>query len=1067
MAIGDGVLSTIRESIKSIKSQILLMVKTQNLLVIFFLLCCNLLYAQERTLTGKVTNSSNEPVSGATVLQKGTKNAAVTTNDGNYSLKVSGSDVKLIVSSIGFASKEVSVPAGSSSLDVSITSDSKQLGEVVVTALGISRQSKTLVYATQTVKPTELTEARDANNVINSLQGKVANAVISQGSGGPGSGVRIVLRGNRSIQKSNNALMVVDGVPINNNTNGTVNSDFGGIQGSDGASSINPDDIESMNILRGASAAALYGSEAGNGVIVITTKKGKKDRTSVTVNSGLAVETPFLLPAVQNSYGQGNSGDTVLNKDGESISGESWGAKLTGFSFKAYNGEQRNYSAEPNNIKDFFRKGLTFNNSIGVSGGSDKMQTYLSYTNNSVQGIMPKNDLMRHTFNLRLTNQVSKRFSTDAKITYINQDIKSKYPNGESLSPVMDIYLIPRNVSTADALHYEDINNVGVPVPAAYPVTNKALYENPYWIVNRTQSNETRDRIMGFVSAKFDITNWLHISGRANLDKITDRLEFIRSQGTLGVSATGGGNISKNNIRNIQKWFDLMVEGSNDITEDLKLDYRVGAIKKDNQYDELYNNSGGLNVTNFFSLNYATNPSSSQGGTQFQTQAVYGQVNFAFKKALFLDASLRNEWESRLPSPYNFSYPSVGISAVLSDLVTLPTAISFLKLSSNYAEVGNGGQAGIRFNTFNYAQGAGNGYIYRGSTQPISNLKPEIVKSYEFGIESRFVNNRIGFQFTVYKSNSINQLLQVEVPVATGYSTKYINAGDIQNSGIELVIDGTPVKTKNLSWDVTFNLGMNKNKIKSITDDLKEVALAGGFGRSATPVVREGGSFGDMVGFYWKQHANGKYMVTNAGVPLSTITTNETKIVGNFNPKATLSLSNTVNYKGIFIRLLVDGRIGGEVMDGTEQLMAYNGATAGSEKFREGGWDLGGVDANGTPVKADINAQQYWTTVTGGRYGSAEFFMFDATNFRIRELTLGYNLPVPAKFPVKSARLSFVARNLLFLYRGSSTLDVPGIGKRKMSFDPDMTLGNSNWQGISYGNFPSTRSVGLNLQLTF
>ncbi len=1020
---------------------------------------CVFAQAQTRTVKGKVISDQSQPIAGASVMQKGTSIGTTTVSDGSFSLNIPTGGTTLVISSIGFNAIEKVVDANVSNITIQLGQNQGQLSEVVVTALGISRQAKTLVYATQTIKPSELTEVRDPNNVINSLQGKVANALITQGSGGPGSGVRVVLRGNRSIQQSNNALIVVDGVPITNGTNGTVTSDFGGIQGSDGASSINPDDIESMTVLRGASAAALYGSQAGNGVIVITTKKGKKDRASITINSGIAAERPFQLPALQNSYGQGNSG--VINGN----SGESWGAKLDGQSFTAYNGEQRNYSAQPDNVKDFFRTGTTLNNSIGISGGSDKMQTYLSYSNNSVQGIMPRNDLERHTFNVRLTNQVSKRFSTDAKVTYVLQKINSKYPNGESLSPIMDLYLVPRNVSLADINHYEDINNVGTPVPAAFPSSNPALWENPYWIVNRTENNEARDRIMGFISAKYDITDWLHLTGRANLDKIDDKLEQKRYQGTLGVSASGGGRYGRSVINVSQKWLDLMLDGSNRITDQLKIDYRVGAIYKDNKYDQINLGQDGLNVVNFFSLNFASAAANNQASSQLQTQSVFGQVNLAWKEAIYLDASLRNEWDSRLPSPYSFSYPSIGISAVISDLIELPNAISFLKFSGNYAEVGNGGQEQIRFNTYSYQQGAGAGYIYRSSTKAIEDLKPEIVKSYELGMDARFFHNRLGFQFTVYKSNSVNQLLRVNVPVATGFSDQYINAGNIQNKGLELVLTASPAKGKNFTWDVEFNLGMNRNKIVELTDSVKQFDLDG-FSRSATPIIKEGGSYGDMIGFVWIKDNNGKYRVTPTGKPLSSITTGSLQPIGNFNPKATLGLTNTFNYRGIFMRVLIDGRVGGTIVDGTEQLMAFNGVTKGTEKFRDGGWDLGGVDATGTPVKVTINAQDYWTTVSGGRYGSAEFFAYDATNFRIREVSLGYNIPLPSSFVIKSARLSVVARNLLWLYRGSSTLDVPGIGKRKMSFDPDMSLGNGNWQGVSYGTFPSTRSIGLNLQLT-
>ena len=1042
------------------------MLNPKTLLVSFSLLCGAIAIAQNRTISGKiVSNKENTAVVGASITIKGTTTGTSSAADGSFSISAPSSRVTLLVSSVGFLTREYAVEANQNNISIDLTLGSQELGEVVVTALGINRQVKTLVYAAERVKPTELTQVRDPNNVLNSLQGKITNALITQGSGGPGSGVRLVLRGNRSIQQSNNALIVVDGVPITNGTNGTVTSDFGGIQGSDGASSISPDDIESLTVLRGASAAALYGSQAGNGVILITTKKGKVDRASVFINSGIARETAFQLPDLQNSYGQGVGG--VLDP----TKGESWGAKLDGQSITKYNGEQGTYSAEPDNVKDFFRDGFTYNNAIGVSGGSEKMQTYLSYSNSYVEGIMPKNNLNRQTFNVRLSNQVSKKFSTDAKITYILQSIKSKYPNGESLSPVMDMYLVPRNVALSDIEHFEDINNVGVPVPAPFPSTNPALWENPIWIVNRTANDERRDRIMGFISARYNITDWLHITGRANLDNINDRLEATRYQGTLGVSATGGGTISKTGINVMQKWLDVMVEGSNRLTKDLRIDYRAGAIYKDNKYEYLSTSANGLNIANFFSLNFAASPpgvGAFQDETQVQTQAIFGQANLSWKEAIFLDASLRNDWDSRLPSPYSYSYPSVGVSAILSDLFTLPAAISFLKVNGNYAQVGNGGQEQIRFNTFSYAQGAGQGYITRSSTRAIPDLKPEIVTSFEFGFDARFLENRLGAQFTVYKSNSKNQLLLVNTPVGIGFYNQYINAGNIENKGLELVITAVPVRNQNFNWDISFNLGMNRNKVIELTEDVKEFQLEG-FSRSATPIIKEGGSYGDMIGFVWMKHANGKYLVTPDGKPLSSITTGELENIGNFNPKATLGLTNTLNYKGVFLRLLIDGRIGGVIVDGTEQLMAFNGITKGTEKFREGGWDLGGVDANGAPVKVAIKAQDYWTTASGGRYGSAEFFSYDATNIRIREASLGYTIPLPGsvRSVVKELKLSLVGRNLLMLYRGESKLDVPGIGKRKMSFDPDMSLGNSNWQGISYGTFPSTQSIGFNLQATF
>ena len=427
-----------------------------SLLLVFA--CISLLaVSQSVPVSGKVTDSKGSGVPGINVIVKGSTKGTATGSDGTFTINTSANST-LVFSGVGFAQQEIALN-GRTNIDVQLVERQNELNEVVVTALGITRQSKSLAYSTQTIKPAELTGVRDANNVLNSLQGKVANAVITQGSGGPGSGARIVLRGNRSIQNDNNALIVVDGVPIDNSTQSVPGSDFGAVQGSDGASNINPDDIESVTVLTGASAAILYGSQGANGAIIITTKKGAKGKTSVTLNSGAVLESVFTLPKVQNEYGQGNAGAIV-----DSLSGDSWGPKMTGQAFTDFLGKSTTYSPQPDNIKDFFRTAPSFNNSISVSGGREKSQTYLSYTNNSIQGIVPGNNLLRHTITLRQTNQVSKRFSTDAKMTYIVQDIKNRPRTGEENAPTIDIYNIPRNVSTAEAKQYQGFNTFGIPV---------------------------------------------------------------------------------------------------------------------------------------------------------------------------------------------------------------------------------------------------------------------------------------------------------------------------------------------------------------------------------------------------------------------------------------------------------------------------------------------------------------------------------------------------------------------------------------------------------------------------
>ncbi|MBC3786608.1 SusC/RagA family TonB-linked outer membrane protein [Spirosoma utsteinense] len=1052
--------------------------------LVVLLLATGSLWAQDQSITGLLRDEQDQAISGANVVIKGTSRGTTTDAAGEFRLAISGANTVLTVSSVGYVSKDVTVSPGQSRLTVVLASDDRVLGEVVVTALGIKRDAKALSYATQTIKPAQINEVRDGN-VLNTLQGKIAGAYITQGSGGPGTGSRIVLRGNRSIQGSNNALMVVDGVPINNSTFGQATNDFGSVANSDGASNINPDDIENVTVLRGASAAALYGSQAANGVILITTKRGKTGRVSVDVNAGVSVDKPFSLPAVQNQYGQGVGGKL------DPAVGSSWGAAMTGQSYTNYLDNAASYAAQPNNIRDFFRTAVSLNNSIGITGGSERSQTYFSYTNNSLQGTVPGNNLNRNTVNLRLSNQISSKLSTDAKVTYINQSVVNKPRTGEENAPVINLYQIPRNVSLSDAKNYASPNAFGQPAPTAWPSTLSSIYQNPYWMVNETAINQYRDRVIGFVLAKYQLTDFLSIQGRANLDKYFDKNEESYGQGTILWANQAGGKFSRNNIVNTQSWYDLLIEGKNKLGPDFTLDYQAGAIIQDTRYQSTNALADGLNVPNRFNLNFGTNQSLTDDFTRIQTQSLFGQVSLAWRDAIFVNASLRNDWASTLPKPYSFQYPSIGASVVLSDLLKLSGPLSFLKINGSYAQVGNGADAYLLQTNYSYGQGAGSGFISRDGTQAIGNLKPEITKSLEVGVDARFFSNRIGATITAYKTNSINQLLKLGLAPASGFKDQYINAGDIRNMGLEIVINGTAIKTDRFSWDLGLNMGLNRNKIVSLSPDIKTAFLSGGFGRSASPIVKEGGSYGDIVSYRWQKDATtGQYLVgsqstspavseasiVSTGLPVAT---KEQEYIGNFNPKMLLGLTNTFTFKGFSLRVLVDGRMGGIAVSGTEMNLAFSGIPEVTAKNREGGWILPAVTAGvagsdgvttvgaGRPNAQAITAEQFWQTVSGKRYGWGEFFAYDATNVRLRELSIGYGIPVPSNFFIKSARLSFVARNLFWIYRGSSILDIPGIGKRKMWFDPDVNIGNGNFQGVEYGTLPSNRSVGLNLKLSF
>ncbi|MBX2921482.1 MAG: SusC/RagA family TonB-linked outer membrane protein [Chitinophagaceae bacterium] len=994
------------------------------------------------TIRGKVLNDRNEPVESASILVKGSQSGTFTNARGEFVLHGVERTATIVVSAVGYGTQELALN-GRAQVSIQITGIATGMEEVVVTALGISRKTKSLSYATQSVKPSTLTEVRDPNNVLNSLQGKIANALITQSSGGLGSDAKVILRGNRSITGNSSALIVVDGIP-------------GGDPG------INPDNIESMTVLSGSSGAALYGSQAGNGVIVITTKKGRKDGITVGLNSGITAERPFALPRVQNTYGQGFDGKI----DGKM--GDSWGEKMTGQSYTDYFGNQNTYSAQPDNIRDFFRTGINLNNAVSISGGSEKAQTYLSYINITTQGIIPNNNLVSHIVNFRITNQISKKFSTDAKVTYHRRDIKASPRAGESNTPVMDIYQIPRNVSTAMAAHYQDINNIGVPVLAPWPSTVNGVYSNPYWEVNNDRLDKARNNVIGFLKAKYQALSWLGISASANIDTYNETQEQKILQGTVSWARNAGGYYAVTNTYTMQKWFDIMLEGNNNITKDLKISYHAGAIYKDNKADNTNDVADGLNVTNKFSMNLATTPVSKQSGSQVRVQSLFGLATLSLKDYLFLEGSFRNDWDSRLPPPHSFSYYSAGLSGIISEMTTMPSSINFLKAFVSYSEVGNGGQFGLLTTPYDYVAGAGQGYLYRRSVFPFPTLKPEIVRSIEAGIDARFLDSRLGISVNYYKSNSFNQLLNLQLPVGSGYTSSYLNAGNIQNNGVEVIVNGSPVRSKNLGWDISFNIGLNKNKVIELSPEIKSITLVGHTDFGGQPQINEGGSFGDIYANTWLKNDKGQYLVTDLGKPVTSNSVGQLpSLVGNFSPKATLGLSNTLHYKKFSLRVLIDGRVGGTLISGTEMNISYSGITEETMKYREGGLNLGGVNASGAPVTATISAQDFWRTASGKRRGTGEFYAYDATNFRVRELSLGYDIPVTNSF-IKSAKISAMARNLLWLYRGSSKLDIPGLGKRKMWMDPDMSLNAGNsYTGVEYGVFPSTRSIGFNLQLTF
>ena len=1003
----------------------------------------------QASVRGTVTSSDGEPIIGANVIELGSNNGTVTDLDGNYQLKV-GPNAILEFTYTGYVSQKFTV--GNQTIINVTLAEGVALSEIIVTALGISRERKSLSYAAQTIQGGQLTQVRDAN-FVNTLQGKVAGLVVTSASSGVGGATRVNLRGNRSIQSSNNALFVVDGVPVDNSTPGQVGNDFGGYNGSDGVANINPDDIESINVLKGAAASVLYGSRAANGVILITTKKGSAGAISVDVNSGAQFDAPLTLPQLQNEYGQGNGGAFGAKASA------SWGPKMNNQAVTDWTGKSQNMVPQPNNISDFFQIGSSFNNSVGIKGGTDKVQSYFSFTNNQAAGVVPGNSLDRNTINLRISTNLSKKFSTDAKVTYVNQILNNKLRSGEESSEVMNLYKTPRSIRIEDMQNYE--SEAGVPTYW----TSSSIYMNPYWTINRTSADEERTRTTGLVSATYQINDDIKVLARVGLDQYTDKGENTFFNNTL-LFAWLGGTYQKSFRQVQERNSELLLIGNKKLNNKVKLSYTFGVADVARKSDFTQTSANGLLVPNKFDLGFARNLAVGTGFIERDLQSVFGSVQVSLNDYLYFDVTARNDWSSTLPAPHSYFYPSLGLTAVLSDMVELPSFISFAKLRGSYTRVGNDAAPYLLTQTYSFSQGGVGGFINRDATQAFGELKPELTTSLEFGFDGRFFDNRMGLDVTFYKTNSINQLLSLPLAPASGFSNQYINAGDIENSGVELTLTGSPIKKNDLTWDVMLNYARNVNAIVALHPDIKQTFISSGFVRTAGVLVKEGGAYGDLYADGWARTPSGQLIMDGAGKPLVSSTQ---EYLGNFNPKFTLGLNNAFSFGKIRLNVLVDARIGGVMTSGSDASLAFDGSSAITTAYREGGWVLPGVTLSNNeyiPNTYPINAETFWTTVSKGRYSWGQVFTYDATNVRIREAAVGYDITINSQY-VKKATLSIVARNLFFLAKGNAIIDIPGIPTRKMWFDPDVNLGAGNYQGVEFGTLPSSRSIGLNLSLSF
>jgi TonB-linked SusC/RagA family outer membrane protein len=926
------------------------------------------------------------------------------------------------------------------------------LTELVVTALGITKDQKVLSYATQPINTKTFSQARELN-VANSLAGRVAGLDVVRSSSGLGGSTRIVLRGDRSITGNNQALIVVDGVPMDNSNFSAGNAN-GGRDGGDGLSSVNPDDVESMNVLRGAAATALYGSRAANGAVLITTKKGSTRKSvGISVNSSFQSEQAIILQKFQNDYGQGSAG--VYNAKSES----SWGPKMTGQSVAAWGpspgavGQTYNMSSQPTSYEDFFSTGSQLSNSIAFSGGSDKMQTYFSYTNVGAVGIIDNNKLKRNNFNLRLNNKLSEKLTLDTKITYLNERIDNRQQTGEAFANLQrHILRLPRNIPLSQAQSFEYTDPVTGNLRQNYWNPGSNGGQNPYWIKNRVTAENLRDRVTGFSALTYNFTSAFSVMARAGLDKYVDKFEGKWFNNTYTIADNGDYQAGIREVSELN--LDLLGIYRKAITEDFSLDATIGgSIQKRDQLDQFTANNG-LNRENLFITGNARNSVTSRGVNETEKQGVFLTADMTYKNAFTLTVTARNDWSSTLPKEsQSYFFPGVGFSALISEFVKMPEAISYAKLRGSYAVTGNDARPYLLSQTYSFVAGGPNGFISRDGVKPFPGLKPELTTALEFGIEMKFLKGRFGFDLGWYNNDSKNQLFQVAIPPASGWSSEFINAGLVNNKGIELTLNATPVKQKDFRWDIDLNYAKNTNLLVELTPELKTLNLTNDFMNNMRAI--EGKPLGEIYSRGYVRNASNQIVVGTDGLPQ--ITPGTTVYLGNSRPDWTGGLTNRVSYKDFSFSFLISARMGGIVTSFTNAILNADGTTEETLEGRDS-YLFPGVQADGSANKVTTTSEKYWLKVGGRNQPLGEVFTYDASSIRLRELVLSYNLPssLIKNTPFQGASVSLVGRNLFFI-----------MNKAK-GFDPELAAGAQNTTvGLESFSLPSTRQIGVNLNLSF
>ena len=1086
------------------------------LLTLVYCFCTSLI--AQKTITGTVKDGSdNSLLAGVSVAVKGASRGTVTDVNGQFTLPVQSGDKDLVFSFLGM--KTQTVPIGDkNSMTVVMSTDEKVLNEVVVTALGISRPERSLSFSQQGVDAAKMAEVKD-QNIVSSLAGKVAGVMVTPPPSSTGS-ARIVIRGNTSFTGNNQPLFIIDGMQIDNSDGSTSVNKNGGLDFGNGASDLNSDDIESITVLKGPNAAALYGSNAANGAVIITTKKAKDGRFKVSVSSNGMYHYISQWPEFQNAFGVGHmtqmvggNSSVLLTTDPNgnpypypgipsmanimnTISNRSNGAPQIGQPYIGLDGQMHSYLPQPDNVYGFYQTAYAYTNNIAVEGGNTNNNYRVSLTNNSANDVVEKQNMVnRNTLTMRFFNTLVKHLTLDSKLTITDDDTKNRrYSNQDNYNPLYMYTIMPRTMTLDQLQNYKTDGGTEL-------ITLGGIH-NPYWTINETHNEDIRTRLLANFDLAYQILPSLKATVKYAREFINLSKNEFKNSGALGTpDLLGYYSESLNKTNN--ETYEWQLIYNDRLFRDLSIFAMVGGSQQNwyNYWNSAYLQS--LKQAGFANISNSNDPPIADEGTYNKRRnSLYGSASFGYKDYVYLDLTGRNDWSSTLPPANNsYFYPSVGLSIIPTEFFKIPDRIAYGKLRASFAQVGNDTDPYRLTNYYNMTStNTYNGYKYVSidGTLANANLKPETTRSIEFGADLRFLNGRINADVTYYKSNSFDQIIQASMASSSGYSQKMYNAGEIQNQGWEVALRFIPISLKQFTWNFDVNFTHNESMVKSMIAGLDEIQIGEVF--SLLEKVKVGYPYGALFGTKWLTDNQGRRMVDpTTGNPVLDPTPGGVYL-GNFNPQYLLSFGNTFKYKDFDLYVLVDTRKGGKLYSGTYRQAVRNGVISGFEQDQESYWkratimgDVGGnyiwggtlfkpgtnnnvtnqniyfynqamyVPGTMTPIDPNYVPQQcnyyFWPGNVGYYTDSYDnLIMYDASFVKLREISLGYNLPkkLIANAKMSNARISLVGRNLWIFYQ-----------KTPKGLDPEAALNAGNDQGLESGSLPPVTTLGFDVKISF